>query len=409
MTPHHITHGMASASPPQRINNYEIGKQIGSGSFSQVYRCINTVNHAEFAMKIFPKSNLSEPGDLDRFQREVNIMAYLKHDNLVALHDFFWDDTNFYLAIDLCPGGDLFTYLIENSCIDETTAAIVFYQIVSAIEYCHSCSIAHRDIKPENILITRFPHIKVADFGLTGLIHQGTLLDTFCGSPCYLPPECLAGKKYDGRKSDVWSLAVVLYAMTTGAFPWHSENLPRMVQQIRRGDFSISDLLSPSCRDLVESMLKVNPDDRLDINEVLAHPWLKQAKHSRLVRSNGRSCADSLPAARRLSMEDVGEKLARESKLSSSGIVSPFDPDEVSRSTGLPKLVTNVLSPTRADLGLTPIRSRRSIGASGCSPPRQRSPLLLLGKTKVVEPKVGGQDVLSEPKGEQAEPFICHR
>jgi serine/threonine protein kinase len=115
-------------------------------------------------------------------------MAFLRHGRLVALQDFFWDETNFYLIMDLCEGGLLFDYITEHGKLDEDVAAVVFQQILSAIGHCYSCEVAHRDLKPENVLIVEWPQVKVSDFGLCGFISDEELMKTFCESPAYCAP-----------------------------------------------------------------------------------------------------------------------------------------------------------------------------------------------------------------------------
>jgi serine/threonine protein kinase len=201
---------------PAQIRDYVIGEELGRGAFSHVCKCKNVKTEAEFAVKIFAKHNLASSGDQARFQREIDTMAYIHHDHVLALHDFFWDDQNFYLIVDLCPGGELFEYSVTHDRLDEPTAALILQQVVSAVAYCHSFGVAHRDLKPVDILISEFPSVKVADFGLCGFISEQGMMRTFCGSPCYCAPECLCRIQYDGRKSDMWSLGVILFAMVVG-------------------------------------------------------------------------------------------------------------------------------------------------------------------------------------------------
>jgi serine/threonine protein kinase len=177
---------------PSEIRGWKLQDPLGSGAFSVVVKALNTEANLVSACKIVPKNRISEEGDRDRFQREINAMAFLKHDNIVTLYDFFSDDLNFYLFLDFCPGGELFQYIVKNDKIQEPLAAYLFEQIASAIAYCHSLGIAHRDLKPENVLIARFPKIKVSDFGLCGFISAQDMMPTFIGSPCYCAPECLS-------------------------------------------------------------------------------------------------------------------------------------------------------------------------------------------------------------------------
>ena len=312
---------------PSHIKNYDIGDELGHGAFSHVCKAVNTQNNQNYAMKIFPKSNLTDEGDQERFQREINTMAYLRHDNLVALYDFFWDENNFYLVIDLCPGGELFDYIVDHDKLDEPTSALIFQQIVSAIAYCHSFGVAHRDLKPENVLIEKFPHVKVADFGLCGFISEQQMMKTFCGSPCYCSPECLCRIQYDGRKSDIWSLGVILYAMVTGEHPWNISNTSIMLRQILKGAYTVPSFVSAQCKDLICSMMKVNPQDRITIEKIIKHPWLKVASKA-AVKGNVPQGPLQLPPLQQISIAEISEASARSSTRSEHGIISPFEEND---------------------------------------------------------------------------------
>jgi serine/threonine protein kinase len=114
-----------------QIKQYSIGEELGRGAFSHVCRGTHPETGSAYAIKIFSKSNLASDEDLTRFQREIDAMAYLRHDSLGPLHDFLWDDENFYLVLDLCPGGELFDFIATHDRISEPAAALVFQQVVS--------------------------------------------------------------------------------------------------------------------------------------------------------------------------------------------------------------------------------------------------------------------------------------
>lgn len=331
-----------------KIKHYVVDKELGRGTFGSVYHAINTINKQEYAIKLFPKSNLESPEEEARFQREVNAMAFLRHDNLIALHDLISDEENFYLVMDLCSGGELFDYIADNDKLPEPKAALVFRQIISAISYCHQYGVAHRDLKPENILIDKFPHIKISDFGLCGYIKNTQLMKTFCGSPCYCSPECLCRVQYDGRLSDVWSLGVVLFAIITGEHPWNISNTSIMLRQILKGVFNVPNYVSKDCKDLIVRMLKVNPIDRIKVEDIIEHPWLKKAENNPIATMRSLTLISSI--------EDLSEASANSSMRSDHNIISPFEEessledDMSSRSAGLPRLKIRSASLDRFNL-----------------------------------------------------------
>lgn len=323
---------MSKITYPKQIRQYNITAELGHGAYSTVCKAFSKVNRRNFAIKIFPKTNLQEQGGSERFQREINSMACLRHDNLVALYDFFWDELNFYMVIDFCPGGELFDYIVKHDKLDEPVAALIFKQIVSAISFCHERGLAHRDLKPENVLIDRFPHVKISDFGLCGFINNNELMKTFCGSPAYCAPECLSKLQYDGRLSDVWSLGVILFCMVTGDHPWNCSNTSQMLRQILSCSYTIPDFLSEQCRDLLSKMLLSNPNDRIRPDQILEHEWLEFASNAKIKMPpkprNIDSGNSTLPPLREFSMGDLHSMMVDSANASDSGIFSPFDNQE---------------------------------------------------------------------------------
>lgn len=303
---------------------YKFGDALGNGTFSTVYQATKIDTNQIYAIKVFPKSNLQGPEDEQRFQREINAMAYLKYINLVAMHDFFWDEDSFYMVVDYCEGGELFDYIIDHGKLNEPIAALIFKQIVGAISYCHSFGVAHRDLKPENILFSKFPTIKVTDFGLCGYISQEKLMQTFCGSPCYCAPECLSRVQYDGRLADIWSLGVILYSMITGEHPWNVFNTSIMLKQIMAGEYRLPDYLSSEVKDLITSLMQLKPQDRIPISEVLKHPWISFADWALVSPPKDLDLAISLIVPQPLTLEQISSSSSQSGRLSDHGIVSPF-------------------------------------------------------------------------------------
>ena len=147
----------------------------------------------------------------------------------------------------------------------------------------HSKKIAHRDLKPENLLLDKtMKTIKIVDFGLSNIYkdEKGSsfLLKTACGSPCYAAPEMIAGKKYIGLKSDIWSSGVVLYAMVCGFLPFEDPKTSNLYKKIMAGDYKIPKFLSTDCSHFVSKILQTDPDVRYSIEEIRAHPWYRQFK-----------------------------------------------------------------------------------------------------------------------------------
>ena len=109
-------------------------------------------------------------------------------------------------------------------------------------------------------------NIKIADFGMASLQVEGAMLETSCGSPHYACPEVIKGEKYDGRKADVWSCGVILYALLVGALPFDDDNLKQLLEKIKKGFFTIPSYVPPDCQELLRKMIEVDPNKRLKVS-----------------------------------------------------------------------------------------------------------------------------------------------
>uniref|UniRef100_A0A8C8Z6Y5 BR serine/threonine kinase 2 n=1 Tax=Prolemur simus TaxID=1328070 RepID=A0A8C8Z6Y5_PROSS len=148
-----------------------------------------------------------------KVEREIAILKLIEHPHVLKLHDVYENKKYLYLVLEHVSGGELFDYLVKKGRLTPKEARKFFRQIISALDFCHSHSICHRDLKPENLLLDEKNNIRIADFGMASLQVGDSLLETSCGSPHYACPEVIRGEKYDGRKADVWSCGVILFAL----------------------------------------------------------------------------------------------------------------------------------------------------------------------------------------------------
>ncbi|XP_061532586.1 serine/threonine-protein kinase BRSK2 isoform X7 [Phycodurus eques] len=144
---------------------------------------------------------------------------------------------------------------------------------MSALDFCHSHSICHRDLKPENLLLDEKNNIRIADFGMASLQVGDSLLETSCGSPHYACPEVIRGEKYDGRKADVWSCGVILFALLVGALPFDDDNLRNLLEKVKLGVFHMPHFIPPDCQNLLRGMIEVDASKRLTLEQIQMHTW----------------------------------------------------------------------------------------------------------------------------------------
>lgn len=255
------------------VGPYRLDKTLGKGQTGLVKLGIHCVSGQKVAIKIINRSKLSE-SVLQKVEREIAIMKLIEHPHVLGFYDVYENKKFLYLILEHVSGGELFDYLVSKGRLNIKEARKFFRQIISALDFCHCHSICHRDLKPENLLLDDKGNIKVADFGMASLQLANSLLETSCGSPHYASPEVVRGEKYDGRRADVWSCGVILYALLVGALPFDDDNLRYLLEKVKRGVFHIPHFVPAECQSLLRAMIEVDADKRITLTEVLRHPWV---------------------------------------------------------------------------------------------------------------------------------------
>lgn len=224
------------------VGKVQIGELIARGGMAEVYIGEHTALDRKVAVKIMRDFVDADPDAHSRFEREARVIANLQHPNIIQLFDYELVNAHPCLVMELVPGATLAAYLREAQKRGEKlsfdTIAKILTAIASAIDYAHSQNIVHRDIKPANILLrSKSGTVKVneplpedvepvlTDFGLVRLLDSTTQTSTgtVSGTPAYMSPEQARGDKVD-KKTDIYSLGVVLYEMLAGAVPFDAES-----------------------------------------------------------------------------------------------------------------------------------------------------------------------------------------
>lgn len=244
--------------------------------------CIKT--GIEYAVKIV-KSNVN-------VTQEVRMLNECQgHENILLLRELLKDEKYIYIVTELIVGSELHDY----AGIPSDDAKYFFYQLADAVSFMHSKNIAHRDIKMNNILISNShpKTVTIIDFGFAAPQCDDTVLTQTCFTLDYAAPEILETIPYT-RKCDVWSLGVILYILLCGEAPFRPDNedcssaehIKQITAKIMKGSFTESyswSKVSSSAKDLIRGMLKVNPEDRLKIDDVINHEWLETfTKHDKI-------------------------------------------------------------------------------------------------------------------------------
>lgn len=247
-----------------RVAHYELLEELGHGGMGAVFRSKDLNTGQEVALKILPPELSLSPALLQRFRREVMTLRQLHHPSIVRILDVGAEDRTNYFAMDYVGGGSLQRLLErEGGRLDVERSIDITLQLAEALDYAHAKNIIHRDIKPSNVLLTEGGHPKLTDFGIAKVVEatRMTVTGGIVGTVDYMAPEQAEGRAI-GAKTDIYSLGVLLYQMTTGRLPFKGETPSEVIQKHR---FS-----------LVEPPINFNPDMPENLSLVIEHMLEKE-------------------------------------------------------------------------------------------------------------------------------------
>ncbi|HVE73067.1 MAG TPA: FHA domain-containing serine/threonine-protein kinase [Thermoanaerobaculia bacterium] len=241
------------------IGNYRIEREIGEGGMSHVY-VGKTLSATEVLPPDFPvvlKVMSDElAGDVTarkRFVKEAQILSKLRHRYITRFYEFINNAQGAVLVMEFVEGTPVDILLSERGSLQVPSAIAVGQCLLEALVYAHGKGITHRDIKPANLIKEKNGSVKVTDFGIAKIREGGgtsgqtvlTKSGFLLGTPHYMSPEQIREPKDAGAKSDIYSSGVVLYEMLTGALPFNSRSLPKLIDAIYRGDKQAPSALRP--------------------------------------------------------------------------------------------------------------------------------------------------------------------
>ncbi|XP_041024817.1 CBL-interacting protein kinase 2-like [Juglans microcarpa x Juglans regia] len=314
------------------MQRYELGRQLGQGTFAKVYHARNLKTGMSVAIKVIDKEKILKVGMIDQIKREISVMRLVRHPNVVELYEVMASKAKIYFVMEYAKGGELFSKVAKGK-LKEDVARRYFQQLISAVDYCHSRGVFHRDLKPENLLLDENGNLKVSDFGLSALSEskrQDGLLHTTCGTPAYVAPEVINRKGYDGPKADIWSCGVVLYVLLAGYLPFQDSNLMEMYKKIGKSEFKFPNWFGPEVRRLLSRILDPNPNTRISIAKIMDNSWFRRGlvPKSRVIHSEVKEPApldaDAVfgPNANSSSITESKQELAKPSSLNAFDIIS---------------------------------------------------------------------------------------
>ncbi|WOL08092.1 serine/threonine-protein kinase tricorner isoform X1 [Canna indica] len=305
------------------VDDFELLTMIGKGAFGEVRVCREKSTGNVYAMKKLKKSEMLRRGQVEHVKAERNLLAEVDSNCIVKLYCSFQDNDYLYLIMEYLPGGDVMTLLMRKDILTEDEARFYIGEAVLAIESIHKHNYIHRDIKPDNLLLDKYGHLKLSDFGLCKPLHcsnfpnlqekditngkngdgsphlderpslpkrtqqeqlehwqknRRTLAYSTVGTPDYIAPEVLLKKGY-GMECDWWSLGAIMYEMLVGYPPFYSDEpmttCRKIVNWRTHLKFPEEAKLPLEAKDLISKLL-CNVEQRLGTkgaDEIKAHPW----------------------------------------------------------------------------------------------------------------------------------------
>jgi serine/threonine-protein kinase len=259
-----------------KFGRFEVQKELGKGAMGVVYLGKDPKIGREVAIKTMALAQEFEAEELaevkERFFREAETAGRLSHPNIVTIYDTGEEHDFCYIAMELLKGGDLAPYVKQGNLLPTEKAVSVIARAADALGYAHKQNVVHRDIKPANMMYhADTDTLKLTDFGIARLTDSSkTKTGMVLGTPSYMSPEQLAGKKIEGR-SDLFSLAVSLYQLLSGKLPFEGESMAQLMFKIANEPptdiLAVNPNLPPALVAFLDKALAKNPDERYQTGE----------------------------------------------------------------------------------------------------------------------------------------------
>ena len=225
-----------SSYTPGMLGRYRVLKELGRGAMGLVYLGKDPTIQRFVAIKTMRLDQIDSDDKLQdvkaRFFREAESTGRLSHPNIVTIYDAGEENDLGYIAMELIEGTPLKQWARKPNLMPVNEVLLTVATVADALDYAHQQGVVHRDIKPANIMLTKDRVVKVMDFGIAKMASSSkTQTNIVLGTPTYMSPEQIAGKKVDGR-SDIFSLGVVLFELLTGQLPFTADNLSAVLFSI---------------------------------------------------------------------------------------------------------------------------------------------------------------------------------
>ena len=262
--------------PEPKIKDFEILKELGCGSFGRVFLARHLKTKVLYAIKAIDKQNKTNIDEKPYFRRELEVMYKIHHPNVVKLFGHFEDNRYCYFIMEFISKGNVYNLLTmdKKKILSTKLVATIMKDVISATYFLHNMNppIIHRDIKPENVLLNEGMVAKLTDFGWSNYIQEEKERKTVCGTPIYLAPEIIKEQGHDERV-DIWCIGVLLFELITGSVPFRGNDIETLKSNILHLKITWPKEMNPDAKDLISKILKLDPNKRLPLEDMLQHPF----------------------------------------------------------------------------------------------------------------------------------------
>ncbi|EAX99776.1 CAMK family protein kinase [Trichomonas vaginalis G3] len=238
---------------------------IAEGGFGIVFNVYSLQYQTYFALKKIPEQRFNEA--------EIECMKRLDHPNACNLYNYYRFNGFVYMLLEYCPS-DLYNLMKLHESLEDDLLKKYCYEILVSIKACHDQNIAHSDIKPSNFLLDKYGRLKICDFGLAAMYEDENMRSkTFKGTMLFMAPEVLNKREYNPIKADIWSIGVAFYFLASNSYPFDAKDKQTLLYLLNSGIYHTHSIDNSHLRQVIEKCLKMNPNERATIDELLKMPY----------------------------------------------------------------------------------------------------------------------------------------
>ncbi|CAE7777403.1 PDPK2 [Symbiodinium pilosum] len=281
---------MSFPLPPlarRRDTDFDVGILLGRGTFTSVYASVEKATGRRYAMKVVDRYRCERLKKTADVFMEKHCLQRTNHCNIIKMLGWFSDNTNIYVMLEECLGGELWEVIKTVGC-PVARARYYFAQLINAVSYLRDARIVHRDLKAENVMLTELGVVKLIDFGTAkdlenpqikgaGNASRHKVFEDYVGTPQFMPKEVIENKCSDHR-SDIWSLGCTFFQVLSGCPPFHDRSEYLIFQRVMALDLVFPPGIDPDAHNLITQMVVEDADARLgaaNIEDVKNHPFFQ--------------------------------------------------------------------------------------------------------------------------------------